>query len=156
MVKKYSQLSESSKKRLSSVLVRLHKSGISVKDTQILSDTELKKGLGFKGTQTSFNALKRNIVQLQFTQKRKEGVSNRSLITYSKVGYRGKGLSRVNSQLRKTVGLNIFYDIAKQVQKKFNLTEKQSYRATDSILKQAKVNYKRLDKKERELLSYFS
>lgn len=154
--KKYSQLSEGSKKKLSGLLVRLHKSGISVKDIPSLSDFQLKKGIGFKGSQTSFKALKRNIVQLQYTQERKEDVSNRSLISYSKIGYRGKGLSRVNSQLRKSVGLNIFFDIAKDVQKKHKLTEKQSYSATRKILKQAKLNYKRLDKKDKELLSYFS
>lgn len=156
MVKKFKDLSTSSKKKLSSVLVRLHKRGISVKDTQTLSDSELKKGLGFKGSQTSFIALKRNIVQLQFTQKRKEGVSNLALTSYAKKGIRGKPLSRTKTQLRKEIGLNIFFDIAKDVQKKFNLTENQSYNATRSILRQAKINYKKLDKKEKELLSYFS
>jgi len=155
-IKKYVQLSVSSKQKLSSVLVRLHKSGITSKEALGLSDSELKKNLGFKGSQQSFKALKRNITQLSYTQERKQGVSNQSLIHYSNIGYRGKGLSRVKSQLRKGVGLNIFFDIAKKVQKQYSLTEKQSYKATDTILRQAKVNYKRLDKKERELLSYFS
>lgn len=156
MQKKYSQLSKSSKTKLSSTLNRLHKSGITVKDVSTMSDAKLKQALGFKGSQTSFKGLKRNIDQLQFTQERKEGISNLSLVSYSKIGYRGKGLSRVKSQLRKGVGLNIFYDISKEVQKKYGLTEKQSYRATDTILTQARKNFKKLDKKEKELLSYFS
>jgi len=156
MQKKYSQLTESSKKKLSGVLSRLHKSGTTVKDTQGMNDMQLKQALGFKGSDTSFKALKRNINQLQFTQERKEGISNRSLISYTKIGYRGKGLSRVKSQLRKTVGLNIFFDISKEVAKKYGLTENQSYSATRTILKQARLNYKKLDKKDKQLLSYFS
>jgi len=156
MVKKYSQLSEGSKKKLSAVLLRLHKSGISVKDSQIMSDSQIKQKLGFKGSQTSFKALKRNIVQLQYTQERQENISNRSLTNFLNKGVRGKNLLRVKSQLRKTVGLNIFYDISKEVAKKYGLTKKQSYRATDTILTQARKNFKKLDKKEKELLSYFS
>ena len=156
MQKKYSQLSESSKKKLSTVLSRLHKSGITVKDTFTMSDTKIKQALGFKGSQTSFKGLKRNILQLQFTQERQESISNKALISYTKVGYRGKGLSRVKSQLRKTVGLNIFFDISKDVQKKFNLSTSESYRITDKLIKRAKSNYKKLTQKEKELLSYFS
>ena len=156
MQKKYSQLSKSSKSKLSSVLTRLHKSGITAKEANSMSDSDLKKGLGFKGTNTSFKALKRNINQLQFTKERKEGVSNLSLVTYQKSGFRGKGLSRIKSQLRKGVGLNIFFDIAKEVKDKYGLTKKESYRATDVIIKRAKSNYKKLDKKEKDLLSYFS
>ena len=156
MQKKYSQLSKSSKIKLSSTLNRLHKSGLTVKDVSTMSDSKIKQALGFKGSQTSFKGLKRNIDQLQFTQQRKEGISNLSLISYSKVGYRGKGLSRVKSQLRKSVGLNIFYDISKEVAKKYGLTEKQSYKATNTILIQARKNFKKLDKKEKELLSFFS
>lgn len=156
MQKSYTQLSSSSKKKLSTTLNRLHRSGISVKDIPNLSDNEIKKALGFKGTQTSFKGLKRNINQLYFTKERQESISNQSLSSYSKIGYRGKGLTRVKSQLRKTIGLNIFFDIAKKVQDKYALTKKQSYRATDTILTQARKNFRRLDKKEKELLSYFS
>jgi len=156
MPKKYSQLSEGSKKKLSNVLSRLHKSGITIKDTKSMNDSQLKQSLGFKGSNTSFNALKRNINQLQFTNERQEGISNRSLISYTKIGYRGKGLSRVKSQLRKTIGLNIFFYIAKDVQKEFNLSSGESYSATRVLLKRAKINYKKLSQKEKELLSFFS
>lgn len=156
MPKTYQQLSESSKKRLSNVLERLHKSGLTVNDTIKLSDSQLRQAIGFKGKKTSFDAFKRNIKQLQFDQQRKEGISNRTLTSYTKLGYRGKGLSRVKSQLRKSVGLNIFFDIAKEVQTKFNISKNQSYSETRNILKLARNNYRRLSKRERELLSYFS
>ena len=155
-IKKYTQLSKGSKEKLRTTLERLHKSGITVKDVKTMSDLQIKKALGFKGKKASFLGLKRNINQLQFDLERKEGVSNSALPTYVKFGYRGKKLSRTKNELRKTVGLNIFFDIAKKVQKEFKLTERQSYKRTDLILKQANINYKNLSKREKELLSYFS
>lgn len=156
MPKTYSQLKESSKGKLANTLERLHKSGITVKDTLVMSDSQLKQSLGFKGKKTSFEGLKRNIRQLQFDQQRQEGISNRSLTSYAKSGYRGKGLSRVKSQLRKTVGLNIFFDISKKVQSTFNLTTNQSYKQTSLILRKARTNFRNLSKREKEILSFFS
>ena len=156
MRKTYSQLSESSKERLSSVLERLHKSGLSVKDVEAMSNVQLKRAIGFKGKISSLEGFRRNVAQLQFTQIRKESISNRTLISYQKAGYRGKGLSRVSHQLRKGIGLNTFFDIAKKVQTTFNISKSQSYKRTDLILKKARINYKKLSKREKEILSYFS
>ena len=156
MRKTYFQLSESSKERLSSVLERLHKSGLSVKDVEVMSNVQLKRAIGFKGKISSLEGFRRNVAQLQFTQIRKESISNRTLISYRKAGYRGKGLSRVSHQLRKGIGLNTFFDIAKKVQTTFNISKSQSYKRTDLILKKARVNYKKLSKREKEILSYFS
>lgn len=156
MPKNYSQLTESSKNKLSNTLERLHKSGITVRQALSMSDTQLRQALGFKGKKSSLEGLKRNIKQIQFNQNRKEQISNRSLTSYTKSGYRGKGLTRVKSQLRKTTGLNIFFDIAKDVQTKFNVSKERSYSETRTILKVARTNYKKLSKREKELLSYFS
>ena len=156
MRKKYSQLTEGTKTKYSNTLERLHKSGITVKDTKIMTDLQLKQALGFKGKKSSFEGLKRVIKQLQFDQNRQEKISDRSLQSYSKAGYRGKGLSKVKSQLRKSVGLNIFFDISKEVKSKYGLTTNQSYRQTERILKQARINYGRLSQREKEILSYFS
>ncbi len=156
MAKGYSQLTEGSKKKLSNTLERLHKSGITVKQALAMSDLQLRQSLGFKGKKSSLEGLKRSIRQIQFDQNRQEQISNRSLTSYAKSGYRGKGLSRVKSQLRKTSGLNIFFDIAKKVQTTFNVSTNRSYRQTDIILRRARTNYRGLSKREKEILSYFS
>lgn len=162
MVKKYSQLSKGSKDKLSNTVERLHKSGITRKDALKMSDSDLKKALGFKGKKASFEGLKRNIKQIGVgvdkidTKERKEGITNLSIPKYIKFGYRGKKLNIVKTEIRKTAGLNIFYDISKKVQTEFNLSENQSYRRTDAILKIARINYANLTKREKELLSYFS
>lgn len=162
MVKAYKDLSKGSKSRLSGTVARLHKSGITVrqvydsKGKQVMSDIDLKKGLSFKGKKASFDGLKRNILQIQLSQERKEGLSTLALPQYVKFGYKGKKLSVITKELRKTAGLNIFFDISKKVQKQFNLTEKEAFRRTDLILKMAHTNYKKLSKVEKVILSFFS
>jgi len=157
MPKPYSQLSETSKEKLSNVLERCHKRGITVKEALKMSNSELRQNFAIKSRKkATIEGFKRNLRQLQFTQERQEKISGRVLPSYTKVGYRGKGLSRVKSQLRKTVGLNIFFDIAKKVQTTFNVTKNQSYKQTDTILRRARLNYRGLTKREREVLSYFS
>lgn len=159
---KYSKLSANSKAKLNSTLVRLHKAGLTQKDALALSDKDLKQTLGFKGTKTSFEGLKRNIKNLNVgidkkdTLKRKEGLRTLALPKYAKFGYRGKRLSIVKKELGKTVGLNIFFDISKEVQTRFNISEKKSWFITRNILKKAKVNFNQLTQIEKIILSYFS
>lgn len=154
MAKTYSQLSEASRKKLDSHLRRIYKNGYSVKEVLAMSDLELRQKFSLKVS--AIEGFKKNTQQLQFTQERKEKISDRSLNEFVKQQYRGKGLSRVKSRLRKTIGLNIFFDISKKVQSQYNLTKNQSYRRTDLILRRARTNYRGLSKREREILSFFS
>jgi len=158
----YNKLSSNSKAKLNSTLIRLHKAGLTQKDALGLSDKDLRKALGFKGTKTSFNGLKRNIKNLSVgidkkdALKRKEGLRSLALPKYAKFGFRGKKLSIINKELGKTVGLNIFFDISKDVQTRFGISEKKSWFITRNILKKAKVNFNQLTQIEKIILSYFS
>lgn len=159
---KYSKLTPTTKGKLNSTLVRLHKSGITQKEALALSDKDLKQALGFKGKKTSFEGLKRNIKNLSVgindkdKLSRKEGLRTLALPKYAKFGYRGKRLSIIKKELSKAIGLNIFFDISKEVQTKFNVSTKQSFKLTNSILERAKKNYKKLSVIEKIILSYFS
>jgi len=162
MTKKYSELGKGSKDKLSSTIERLHKSGITRKEALAMSDSQLRKELGFVGKKASFEGLKRNIKQIGVgisktdTIKRKEGLSNLLLPKYIKFGYRGKRLNIVKTEIRKTSGLNIFFDISKKVQTQFNLTSKQAYKRTDLIIKKYYKDKRTLSNVERQILSFFS
>jgi len=162
MVKEYKDLDVKFKERLSIVVERLHKSGITRTEALKMSDSDLRKSLGFVGKKASFEGLKRNIRNIgsgisdKDKLTRKEGLSNLILPKYSKIGYRGKGLTRVKSQIRKTAGLNIFFDISKKVQSQFNLTSKEAYKRTDLIIKKYHTRKESLTKVERQILSFFS
>jgi len=157
MPKPYSQLSETSKEKLSNVLERCHKRGITVKEALKMSNSELRQNFNIKSRKkATIDGFKRNLRQLQFTQERQEKVSDRALKTYVKQNYRGKGLNRVKTQLRKHVGLNTFFDIAKKVQTTFNISRNESYNKTRSILNRYRISKSRLSRREIEILSFFS
>ena len=162
LVKKYSELGKGSKDKLSSTIERLHKSGITRKEALAMSDSDLKQSLGFVGKKASFEGLKRNIRNIgsgisdKDKLTRKEGLSNIVLPKYVKFGYRGKKLNVVKTELRKTAGLNIFFDISRKVQSQFNLTSKQAYKRTDLIIKKYHFKKESLSKVERQILSFFS
>lgn len=156
LIQKYVNLTQNSKTKLVSVAERLERCGITSKDALKLSDFDLKQIVGFKGKKSSFDGFKRNIKEISFDLERKKGVLNDSLPKYTKLGYRGKGLNLVKVRLNKTLGLNTFFDIAKEVQKKFGLSESESWSKTRDTLALANVSFKQLLPSEKEVLEYFS
>lgn len=165
----YSKLDEKSKNKYASIVNRLEKAGLKKRDILddkgnfIISDKQLKSNLGFKGKQSSFNGLKRNIKETLNTgidkvdkRKRKEGSVNILLTKAKKSGYIGKGLSQIKFRLDKTAGVNPFFDISQKVQTTFNISEKKAFVITRDILKRVKKGKQALNQKEKIILSYFS
>ena len=169
--KSYNQLKSSAKNKLATTLNRLEKSGIKINDyidnhksssnygKFKVSNKQIRNDLGFKGKNTSLEGLKRNIRELWLSKERQEGSVNIQINKAKSLGYRGKGLSQIKNRLRKTSGINTFFDIAKDVQNKFNVSERKSFDITRDILKRAKKSkqkLKLLNQKEKQLLSFFS
>lgn len=169
--KKYSQLKQTAKNKLATTLNRLEKSGVKINDYIVnqksnsnygkfkVSNKQIRQDLGFKGKNTSLEGLKRNIREVWLSKERKEGSVNIEVNKAKNLGYRGKGLSQIKNRLRKTSGINTFFDISNQVQIKFKVNEKESWNITRNILKRAKKSKQKLNllnQKEKELLSYFS
>ena len=160
--KKYSSLKKSSKAKLSQINRRLQKRNLTPNQFLNLSRSEQKKAFNYKGLDKNFDGTIRNVKQLTIgVSKDDKLLRQRSTINLStkffyKIGFRKKKLSRMKAQLTKSMGLNIFFDIAKRVQKKYKISINASYKKTNNILKLAKINYNKLNKKDKNILSYFS
>jgi len=155
-LKAYINLEKASKDKLVSVAERLERSGITVKEALKLSDLDLRKSVGFKGKKTSFEGFKRNVKEIGLTLERKQGILKDALPKYAKIGYIGKGLNLAKVRLDKIIGLNVFFDIAKEVQNKFGLTVSESYNKTSNMLQIAKFDFNQLSKSEKIILEFFS
>ena len=161
-IKKYPSLKKGTRDKLSQTNRRLQKVGLTPDEFLDLNRSEQKKSLNYKGLDKNFDGTIRNVKQLiigvskEDKLLRQKSIVNISTKFYLKIGFRRKKLSRMKAQLSKSMGLNIFYDIAKKVQKKYKLSKDASYRKTDSILKRALIDYGKLKRKEKNILSYFS
>jgi len=161
-IKKYPSLKKGTRDKLSQTNRRLQKVGLTPNEFLDLNRSEQKKALNYKGLDKNFDGTIRNVKQLIIGVSkddkllRQKSIVNISTKFYVKIGFRRKKLSRMKAQLSKSMGLNIFYDIAKKVQKKYKLSKDASYRKTDSILKRALIDYGKLKRKEKNILSYFS
>lgn len=156
MVKSYNELSEGSKNKHANFLERLHKSGLTTMDVRQMSKDGnwkgLKTALGSKGNKASIEGLFRLNNQITMTPERKENNVKRALKTYENNGFRGKGLRNVEKQLIKT-NAQTFFAIAKDLQKKFKETKKQSYKHARDLLKVPESRYDLLDVEERLVLA---
>lgn len=168
-LKAYNKLKQSSKNKLATTLNRLERNGIKINDyinnqkssanygKFKVSNKQIKNDFGMKAS--AVEGFKRNIKQVWISKERKEGSVNIQVNKAKTIGYRGKGLSQMKNRLRKTSGINIFFDISKEIQTKFNISEKQSWNLTRDILKRAKKSKQKLNllnQKEKQLLSFFS
>jgi len=155
MVRKdFNQLAKSSKDKYSSILKRLHTSGITSKEALVMSNSELKKTIGFKGKLSSLNGLKRNISAIKRDSTKKRDLPNYTLKSYKKFGYRGKKLQEVKIELNKTIG-STFYSISDDIQKKRNISEKEADKRVNFLLKldKKKLNDTEVvSEKERDIL----
>lgn len=154
MVKEYSQLSDTTKSRYSSMLEKLHKSGYSITEVRDFSGMELKKALGNKATVKTNEAYIRIIKQISKTPERKERTIALTLISYKNFGYRGKKLDVIEKELIKTSG-NTFMSIAKDLQN-VGYSEKESYYKTRELLKVPKSDYdKKLTITEKNIIENY-
>ena len=154
MVKEYSQLSEPTKSRYSSMLEKLHKSGFTISEVRNFTGKELKNALGNKATVKTNEAYIRIIKQISSTPERKEKTIEKTLISYKNFGYRGKKLNDIEKELVKTSG-NTFMSIAKDLQHE-GYSEKESYYKTRELLKVPKSDYdKKLTKIEKDIIESY-
>lgn len=153
MVKEWKDLSKSSRQKYTYTASRLEKAGLSVNEAMKLSDSELAKAMDFKGKNIA--PTRRNIKALSTSLERKINVKGGTIPRYQKEGYTGRGLNLVKTRINKTLGLNTFYDIAKEVQKQHKLGKKQSYKYTHKLLKKAKLEFDKLDIKDKGIINSF-
>lgn len=156
MAKSWSQLSESSKRTLVNRVEKVHKAGYSVQEAIKMSPTKFKGVIGSSAKVNTIKAYQRNLRSAIDTQTKQTAIKNRITSNFVKNGWKGKALSRMSTQVSKTVGLNPFFDIAKKIQKKQKVTKQMSFKAARNLIEAAKRSYQGLNQADKEVLSYFS
>lgn len=174
MDKKYSELSESTKKKLTQTAIRLDKANITPIQVRFMKDNEIIKKLNFiskyrknsKRYTESLEGLKQNIESLTLTKERKQYISKR---VYNKIikeeiekkkfrtkKAKRKAIKKIKLRSINSTGTNIFRYISKDLQDKYKFTKKQADKRTSKILKIPKSFWKKkLKKKERDILKQY-
>lgn len=151
--KKYAELSEGSKKKIAGVLKRLDKADITVKKAKAMTDSDLKKALGFKGKKASFIGLRKNIKQITLTQVRRKESVDIVVKQYQKQGWKGVKLKGLQKDLTKTAGSS-FISISNELQK-LGYEKYDSYDQAEFLLKIPKSKYNTIPKDQRDILRDF-
>lgn len=102
----FDNLKKSFKIKLVRSFVQLYLSGISINDVFTMSNSRLRRSLGFKYSSYGFSQLKENINQLYSMKEFNDKILEFVLPFFSMLGYRGKGLKRIKYELKKTIELN--------------------------------------------------
>lgn len=170
--KEYSELSEKSKKKLTSVALRLDKYGFKPTQVYTLSDKQIAKRLNFKGNlktkkgKKSLQGLINNIKSLRVSKKRTQYITKRvknELIRreietkkFRTKRAKRKALKDIEIRAKTSSGINIFYEIRNEMMRVKKISEKKANKKTAKILKIPKVLWKRkLSKKERNILKQY-
>lgn len=136
---------------------RLERNGLSVKQAQSLSDVDLKKALGFKGKQASFEGLKRNINAIDASIKKDY---ERAIELSKDVASKEKTQSQKSRKYKiatNVLGHNRFWNgINKAVDINRNLTKNQAIEIVDRTIKSAKIDYNALSKKQKQIIDSIS
>lgn len=156
--KDYDQLSEASKKRLSTALEKVHKSGFSIKDYEQMNDKDFSKNLGIKlGKKTKYGysnvyAHRKLFKQVKGTPTRKTESIEKSLKKYEKEGWKGKGLVRMKKELVKVAG-NTFQEVYEQLDKKYHFESKSTgYEYTRQLLMIPKSQIENLNDYDQDVI----
>ena len=155
--KEYNELSKSSKSKIASALQRLDRAGITTKQAKEMSNTDLRKAIGFKGKKTSFEGFKRNVYQITFSQEHRKESVKIGVGKYKQIGWKGIKLKQLEKDLTKTAGSS-FISIADELEK-IGYTEldkegkKLSWKRAEFLLKIPKDEYSQIPIKEREILA---
>ena len=170
--KEYSELSESSKKKLTSVALRLDKYNFKPSQIYSLSDKQIAKRLNFKGNlktkkgRESFDGLINNIKALKVSKKRVQYITRRvknKLIRdeidtkkFRTKRAKNKAIKKIEIRSKSASGVNIFYEIRDELMKVKKISEKKANKRTAKILKIPKNLWKRkLKKRERNILKQY-
>lgn len=155
----YAQLSESTKQRYSSMLEKVHKSGYTSKELLKMNDNDFRNALGTKAKNlNSQRSLVRNMskgTSRKDTKERQEGLINRVVKSYKKSGIKGKQLTTITKEVKKSIGYNKFFDIAKDLQQYYGETNEQSWKHAHDIIILPKKLQPLLDQKEIDILSEY-
>jgi len=154
---KYFQLTDSAKSKYISLVNRLERNGLSVKQAQNLSDSDLKKAIGFKGKQASFKGLKRNINAIDpSVNKDYERAQELSKHIASKEKT-VKAKSIKYKIATKIIGHNRYWNgVDKAVDINRNLTKNQALEIVDRTIKSAKVDFQALSSQQKEIIQAIS
>ena len=153
MKKKYQELSVSSKSKIASTLERLDKIGITVKEAKRMTDTDLRKAIGFKGKKASFEGFKRNVRQITFSQEHRKESANIVIKKYKKFGFKGVKLKQLEKDLTKTAGSS-FISISEELQK-LGYEKYKSYDQAEFLLKIPKSEYDTIPIEQQDILRDF-
>lgn len=176
MDKKYTELSESSKKKLTSVALRLDKYNFKPSQIYSLGSREIAKRLHFKGNlktkkgMESFEGLLNNIKALKVSKKRTQYITRRvknELIRreiqtkkFRTKRAKRKAIKDIDIRAKSSSGVNIFYEIRNEMMKVKKISEKKANKRTAEILKNymkipRKIWKRKLSKKERAVLKQY-
>ena len=149
ILKPYSKLSKSSQKRLGQFAKKVHLVGTTASKVKKMTDSEIRTT--FQTKAKNLDTFRRLARQLTSTKERREGSIKLAIKPYIKFGFKGPKLEKIEKELTKTVG-NTFSAIASDLQTKLGLSEKESYKRANMLLKIPKEHYDELTDIEVEIL----
>ena len=150
----YNQLAESTKERYTSMLKQIHLSGLTVMEVRDYTPKEFKNALGNKASLKQNEKYLSIVRQISHNIERKDNTVKRAKDFYQNIGYRAKGLERIEKELTRTIG-NTYFSIVKRLQKDYKETEKKALLHARDILKISKKDYSMLEQKEQVILADF-
>ena len=149
VLKPYSKLSKSSQKRLGQFAKKVHLAGTTASKVKKMTDSEIRTT--FQTKAKDLDTFRRLARQLTATKERRESSIEKALKSYVKFGFKGKRLEQVEKELIKSTG-NTFMAMAQDIQDKLGLSEKESYKKANELLKLPKSEYDELSDLEIEIL----
>lgn len=151
-MKDYSQLTDSTKKRLASMLESIHKGGYTLSEAKKLNDKDLK--VIFPNVK-DLSSYRRLFNQITNSKERREGSIAIAKKVYVKANWTGKGLVKIEKELIKVSG-NIFSAISDKVKKTYNLSDREADLYAKKLLLISKSERKNLNKTDYDILDDFS
>ena len=151
--KNYNQLSKSSKKTLTGVLSKVHKTGFTISELLNMNDDDFRMYYGT--TAKDLSAQRRRLRQVKGTTERKTKFGQNALESYKDLGFTHKRLEQIRKELSKTTG-NTFTDVLEGVESRNKFeTKHDAYEYTRELLKVPASLIQDLDVKDREVIEGF-
>lgn len=151
--KDISQLSDATKKRLSNVVDKAYRSGISLFKLKDMNDYDLRETFDSKAK--SMDGIRRLIKQAIGNEERRLEFVKSNVNKYKDLGFKGKGLERVERDLHKTSS-STFLIISKKVQSVYGVGKRIADLHTKYILSFPKEKRYNLVQKDIDILDSFS
>ncbi|MFX1452970.1 MAG: hypothetical protein ACFFCM_19190 [Promethearchaeota archaeon] len=154
------------KRKLGNVAKKLYDFGFTAKQVlemdkngkYLMTNQQVKKNfnLGGRGYSSAIG-FRKNVKQCIGTLERKKGVRVEVLpkfVSFTQNVFT-KRTNQLLTQFSKTISLNVFFDIAKEFQKRDSLTEKQSYDKVRQVYDEYNLKKNKMNQKDLAILQLF-